>query len=295
MADSDRRRAARLTLAVAALAVAVGCFAADAGAEENRYNVHLEIGPLLTFLQPALRNELQVQTPGLHVALAFEYSILERLGVEVQYSPDTTYKLVGGGGALEQRLAVGLRLRPWYRHGYILPRDPDVDLDADHVLSDVWISAHGGAAVGVVDSLAVDGAVGVRLPIHWPFQLGAFVRYQHLFSIDSAVHGTFGQLAIGVEASLGFLPVPRDPDADRDGVPDAADRCPETPAGTRVNAVGCPVGKNSIAPRCTDSDLDGVCEGSDQCPDTPLNTPVDKTGCPLEAPPLEDNIPPPNH
>jgi hypothetical protein len=293
VARSERRRAARHTVSFAALALCG--LASSAPAEENRYNVHFEIGPLLTFLQPSLRNDLQVRTPGLHVALAFEYSMLERLGVEVQYAPDTTYRLVGGGGALEQRLAVGLRLRPWYRRGYILPRDPDVDLDVDHVLSDVWIAAHIGAAVGVVDSLAIDGAIGARLPLHWPFQLGAFIRYQHLFSVDSSVHGSFGQLAVGIEASLGFLPVPRARDADRDGVPDGEDRCPNTPAGTRVNAVGCAVGKNSTAPACTDSDLDGVCEGSDQCPDTPLNTPVDKTGCPLEAAPLDAPIPPPNH
>jgi len=36
-------------------------------------------------------------------------------------------------------------------------------------------------------------------------------------------------------------PVVRDIDSDNDGVVDRLDRCPDTPAGTRVDAYGCPV------------------------------------------------------
>lgn len=32
-------------------------------------------------------------------------------------------------------------------------------------------------------------------------------------------------------------------DGDRDGVADGADRCPQSPAGSRVNSFGCPVGE----------------------------------------------------
>lgn len=60
------------------------------------------------------------------------------------------------------------------------------------------------------------------------------------------------------------------PDADGDGVPDSSDRCPGTPAGTRVNRQGCPV----------DSDNDGVPDASDRCPGTPAGTPVNAHGCP---------------
>lgn len=34
---------------------------------------------------------------------------------------------------------------------------------------------------------------------------------------------------------------------------------------------------------CTDSDFDGVCDEVDLCPDTPAGTPVDANGCPVEA------------
>src|SRR5437763_1392734 len=60
-------------------------------------------------------------------------------------------------------------------------------------------------------------------------------------------------------------------DSDRDGVPDAKDTCPDTPAGATVDASGCPL----------DADLDGVPDGLDQCPNTPAGTKVDAAGCPL--------------
>ena len=61
-------------------------------------------------------------------------------------------------------------------------------------------------------------------------------------------------------------------DRDGDGVRDADDACPDTPAGARVDARGCPI----------DSDGDGVFDGIDRCPDTPPGTKVDAWGCPLK-------------
>lgn len=69
-------------------------------------------------------------------------------------------------------------------------------------------------------------------------------------------------------------PVVREPvDSDGDGVSDDRDRCPNTPAGTRVDAFGCPVP--------VDSDGDGVVDDRDRCPNTPAGTPVDSDGCPI--------------
>lgn len=60
------------------------------------------------------------------------------------------------------------------------------------------------------------------------------------------------------------------PDADRDGVPDDKDQCPNTPAGVKVDATGCPL----------DSDGDGVPDYKDQCPGTPPGVKVNQLGCP---------------
>ncbi len=62
-------------------------------------------------------------------------------------------------------------------------------------------------------------------------------------------------------------------DSDGDGVPDAVDQCPDTPAGARVDARGCEL----------DSDHDGVVDRLDQCPDTVAGARVDARGCELDS------------
>jgi outer membrane protein OmpA-like peptidoglycan-associated protein len=64
-------------------------------------------------------------------------------------------------------------------------------------------------------------------------------------------------------------------DADGDGVTDDADACADTPAGEQVDAKGCPLPK--------DADGDGVADPTDACPDTPKGTKVDAKGCPVDA------------
>lgn len=67
-------------------------------------------------------------------------------------------------------------------------------------------------------------------------------------------------------------PVPVAPvDSDADGVADDMDKCPNTAAGTPVDADGCPL----------DSDADGVADYLDKCPNTPAGTKVDAMGCTL--------------
>jgi len=62
-------------------------------------------------------------------------------------------------------------------------------------------------------------------------------------------------------------------DADGDGVVDSKDQCPDTPAGTLVDARGCAL----------DSDGDGVHDYRDNCPDTPAGAKVDAFGCEIVA------------
>lgn len=62
------------------------------------------------------------------------------------------------------------------------------------------------------------------------------------------------------------------PDSDGDGVIDSQDQCPNTPAGVKVDAKGCPL----------DTDGDGVPDYLDQCPGTPKGFKVDSVGCIIE-------------
>ena len=74
----------------------------------------------------------------------------------------------------------------------------------------------------------------------------------------------------GVKVDPSGCPV----DSDKDGVPDYLDKCPNTPAGMAVNAAGCPT---------LDTDKDGVPDYLDKCPDTPAGAVVDSSGCPVDS------------
>ena len=75
------------------------------------------------------------------------------------------------------------------------------------------------------------------------------------------------ELSLGLAYMFGGAP-----DLDGDGVPDSKDRCPNTPAGSRVDENGCQL----------DSDGDGVPDELDMCRETPSGVPVDAKGCPLD-------------
>lgn len=71
-------------------------------------------------------------------------------------------------------------------------------------------------------------------------------------------------------------------DSDSDGVPDTADDCPNTTAGAAVNTRGC-----SAAQR--DTDGDGVNDADDDCANTPSTVNVDANGCPVSEPGTPDD------
>ncbi|WP_395338139.1 OmpA family protein [Ningiella sp. W23] len=96
---------------------------------------------------------------------------------------------------------------------------------------------------------------------------------------EAATYYDFGQgynefsLKLGLAYVFGLNTGPKaQPDSDGDGVFDAMDRCPNTPAGTEVDATGCNI----------DSDGDGVRNSVDQCPNTPAGTEVNAQGCAIK-------------
>ncbi len=81
------------------------------------------------------------------------------------------------------------------------------------------------------------------------------------------------QVLAGLRIALGEKPYDPTQDADGDGVPDARDRCPNTPRGVQVDRDGCPL----------DSDGDGVPDYLDRCPGTPPGAIVGPDGCELDS------------
>ena len=120
--------------------------------------------------------------------------------------------------------------------------------------SDLGFNAGGGARwyLGKYFGVRLDGKL-VR------------INYEDDFPDQNNLEATVGALW-----SFGGAAAGPAPDADGDGVPDKKDKCPNTPAGARVDEQGCPV----------DTDGDGVPDGIDACPNSPKGSAVDATGCP---------------
>lgn len=263
-----------------------------AAAEENRFNIHLETGALLTAYQPTvLISSDAFQIPGFHLRAAFEWALHERIGIEAAVGIDPLFAAVGSATTVALVPVVGARFRPWWNPsgGYLLPRPPprqSKPLFVVDLLSDVWIDAHVGVAVLRGANFSYDVGVGTRIPVVAPLQLGLFARWQHI-----PFPNHYMQVMVGITASVGFKPI-RSTDADGDGVDDQADRCPDTERGQRVNDRGCPYRESDTkAPKCSDTDLDGVCDGQDECPDTALGVQIDGKGCPIAKPESEESPP----
>ncbi|MDR9440061.1 MAG: OmpA family protein [Halomonas sp.] len=86
-------------------------------------------------------------------------------------------------------------------------------------------------------------------------------------AIGATTGAAIGGLLCADRSPKPVEPAPRDTDGD--GIIDANDQCPGTPAGVAVDAVGCPL----------DSDNDGVPDYQDQCPGTPAGAEVNALGC----------------
>lgn len=80
-------------------------------------------------------------------------------------------------------------------------------------------------------------------------------------------------------------PPPKPSDTDQDGIYDVRDKCPDTPLGVMVDAVGCPPSERSQPPPVFvdgDDDGDGVLNSWDKCPGTASDVIVDENGCPIK-------------
>jgi OmpA-OmpF porin, OOP family len=97
-------------------------------------------------------------------------------------------------------------------------------------------------------------------------------KFNPLFTIGLTFHFGGAKKVAAVEEKPAPQPV-QIKDSDGDGVPDDMDQCPNTPAGVKVDSVGCPL----------DSDKDGVPDYLDKCPNTPAGVKVDSVGCPLDS------------
>jgi len=167
---------------------------------------------------------------------------------------------------------------------YILPKSKLVPYVAAG-LGGIMIDPPKG---GTDTDMFLNWGVGLRYFFKENWALQADLR--HVFTLDETWHNL--NYTVGLTYQFGGKqPVPPAPpampakaaapptpptppkDSDNDNVPDNGDKCPDTPAGVKVDKFGCPL----------DSDKDGVPDYLDKCPDTPAGVKVDQAGCPLDS------------
>jgi len=144
------------------------------------------------------------------------------------------------------------------------------------------------------DGFFADAGAGVKVPLTKAWALKAEAIY--VAKIGNSHNKTADNnlmALVGLTYSFGEIPKPApkeepkpvvveevaivaaviEPDTDGDGIFDAMDKCPNTPAGTTVDVNGCPI--------VLDADGDGVLDAKDLCPNTPVGEKVDTHGCPI--------------
>jgi len=124
---------------------------------------------------------------------------------------------------------------------------------------------------------SVVGDLGLGAKYNVTDALGLFVEGRALrdFHNNDNHYGVLGGLAYDFGGAPAPVPVaaPQPKDSDHDGVIDSQDKCPNTPAGVKVDTSGCPL----------DTDGDGVADYLDKCPNTPAGVKVDSNGCPIDS------------
>jgi OOP family OmpA-OmpF porin len=136
---------------------------------------------------------------------------------------------------------------------------PALQAGVDVSLTDQWSLSLDAKRAWLRTDVSVAGGAKLTTVKIDPWILGLRVGYR------------FGGKPAEAPAPAAAPPPPPPADSDGDGVIDPNDRCPGTPAGARVDAVGCEL----------DSDGDGVVDRLDQCPGTPAGAKVDARGCEL--------------
>ncbi|RKY99530.1 MAG: hypothetical protein DRQ13_02095 [Ignavibacteriae bacterium] len=115
-----------------------------------------------------------------------------------------------------------------------------------------------GIKYPVTENLSVNFNTGVQIsPNDW---------------LDDQAIGTSNDMFFTIMGGISYSFL-TEYDTDGDGVIDSDDRCPNTPAGIKVDEFGCPL----------DSDKDGVADFMDDCPETPKGAKVDSKGCALDS------------
>lgn len=262
-----------LLLAVVTTTALAGASSAMAGAEVGSWYV----APQAVYVDPDKNYHADSAIGG---GLAIGKVLSESVDMELGYV-DSRHDVTGGGNKLK---LAGPQLyvnRVFMRDHAVTPFigiGLNVISSRDGGTGKVGRELGAGIKAGILADLTHDGA----------FQLSAEVG-KRSDNFNDHLEDVFGGLGLRfnfgtpakraatpapapvVAAAAPVAPPPPPADSDHDGVIDAADQCPNTVAGAKVDANGCEL----------DGDRDGVVDRLDKCPTTPAGDKVDSVGCSL--------------
>ncbi len=244
------------------------------------------------------------------IALAIAMALAPTLTLAQQQEHDSAFLVYLGGGleyiekdlGLEKRrqeyveLGLGYQsspnwefmLRKGYADSYFEDQSFDIHytLDAEEEWQPMLKVGFGSASYGEdeFDYLGLGLGVKTMISDNWDFRamlvrhFGDYSRQDDVFTMGFSYY--FGKSS-STSVDMSNEPVVEtNADDDNDGVTNDYDRCPNTPAGTTVDSLGCTlVEQKQVEKENPDKDGDGVLDINDSCLNTPANTEVDASGC----------------
>ncbi len=262
-------RSGRVTRYLAVL-ICTGAVVAAASASEDR---SFHAGAMATYLEPS---EVRAADGGVGAGLYLGTALRRFPGWHTELSANWNELERDGAGGSDQIYQLGvdlLRRFAW---------TPELTPYAVGGLAASYEEIRGDSSTQ--PSLGLGAGLLWRLPLPaWSLRLDARALaqendYESAGMSDSGrallVDGRFG---LGLQWNSGVQTVATSDDADRDGVPDGQDLCPDSLPDAQVDATGCE------ALSLADADGDGVPDRMDSCPGTPRGTVVNASGCGTEA------------
>ncbi len=203
---------------------------------------------------------------GAYVGLAAGLRIVPAVAIEAEYGKASDAELLNANMLVSPESWATSTLSPYVLAGFG-QQDLDYVNTAKKTVSttDTVMNLGGGVVYGISDVLSLRAELrGIHNSDKSMTDYLVLTGLQYGFGVQQEQVTEY----VAPEEPVNVVPA----DTDGDGVVDANDRCPNTPAGWEVSVDGCPL----------DSDRDRVPNSIDECPNTPSGMQVGANGCPLD-------------
>lgn len=252
------------------LGMSLALTAGTALADDNNFDDRWYVTPNLSFVKP---DSDKNANSGLAAGIGFGKFVSERVSVDLELDK-ITFDLRNGGELSQKTITVMGRYHFDEQMGF----RPYLGLGVGGM-------RHNGPVESGSDAV-MNLAAGLTKEITDKVKLRTELKYR-LENSDDTFTGedTFGDFLFGAGLSIAFGEAKQQTthtelveqapqlDGDHDGISDADDRCPNSPAGARVDATGCD----------GDDDNDGVANSKDACPHTKAGAVVGDDGCEVQV------------